>query len=115
MIFIRKNILFKKFCGYNNINKEYYLNQLISQKDKDIVKIVTGIRRSGKSILLFELFYNHLIESGISDSHIIKLAFDSKKNRDLKNSDLLYEYISNKIIDDEKYYILLDKDCLTKI
>lgn len=91
------------------INREYYLNQLISQKDKDIVKIVTGIRRSGKSVLLFELFYNYLIKSGISDNHIIKLAFDSKKNRDLRDSNLLYEYISNKIIDDEKYYILLDE------
>lgn len=91
------------------IERKYYLNQLINQKDKDIVKVITGIRRCGKSVLLFDLFYEYLLKSGIELSHIIKIQLDFNKNKNLRNADNLYKYISESIIDEKRYYILLDE------
>lgn len=91
------------------IERKYYLNQLINQKDKDIVKVITGIRRCGKSVLLFDLFYDYLLKSGIELSHIIKIQLDFNKNKNLRNADNLYKYISESIIDEKRYYILLDE------
>jgi len=63
------------------IKRDYYLQQLISSKSNNLIKIVTGIRRSGKSFLLFNLFHNHLIETGIREDHIIEIALDNRLNK----------------------------------
>lgn len=104
------------------IKRDRYLKQLISAKQNGMIKVVTGLRRSGKSYLLFDIFYNHLKENGMDDDHIIKFAFDSQDYLDLIGEDLLYlenskkkvdpfkfnNYIKSKIIDNGIYYILLD-------
>ena len=69
------------------IKRNYYLQQLISSKSNNLIKIVTGIRRSGKSFLLFNLFHNHLIEAGVSEDHIIEIALDDRLNKNLRDPD----------------------------
>ena len=91
------------------INREKYIKFLLKQKDKDIVKIITGIRRSGKSTLLFELYYNRLVDMGIKDDHIIKIALDNIKNENLREAHALYNEIQKQIYDENKYYIFLDE------
>ena len=112
------------------IKRDYYLDKLIRKKDNGFIKIITGIRRSGKSYLLNNLFYNHLLENGVDNKHIIKFAFDSgsdllKINEDLMDLDVLsgerlvdpkkfLDYIMSKTNDREKFYILLDEVQLLK-
>lgn len=91
------------------IKRDYYLQQLISGKSNSLIKIVTGIRRSGKSFLLFNLFHDHLIGSGIEKSHIIEIALDDRLNKDLRNPDVILRYIHERIEDDKPYYIILDE------
>ena len=74
-----------------------------------MIKVITGIRRCGKSYLLFEIFYNYLLENGVDKSHIIALQLDDRSNIKFQNPDYLYEYVRNQIIDNGKYYILLDE------
>lgn len=91
------------------IKRDIYLNKLINRKENGLIKIVTGIRRCGKSYLLNELFVNHLKESGVQDDHIIKLALDREENKQYHNSKLLNEYIFSNIKDKEMYYVILDE------
>lgn len=91
------------------IKRDSYLNQIIAGKENGLIKIITGIRRCGKSFLLFNLFYDYLIDSGIAKDHIIKVAFDDWNFRELCNSDKLMEYIKGRITDDNMHYILLDE------
>ena len=91
------------------IQRNYYLNKLIKKKHNGLVKIITGLRRSGKSYLLFTLFYNHLLESGVDHKHIITLSLDELANDKYRNIDNLRQYIYSFIKDDEMYYILLDE------
>ena len=91
------------------IKRDYYLNKLIQHKKNGLVKIVTGVRRCGKSYLLFQLFRDHLLESGIKDDHIISIALDDYGNRQLLDPDELYRYVKGRIVDDEDHYILLDE------
>lgn len=91
------------------IRRTKYLEKLIIRKHNNLVKIITGIRRCGKSYLLFNLFYDHLVENGVNNSHIIKIALDDWANRELRNPDNLYKHIKMNIIDDNVYYILLDE------
>lgn len=91
------------------IKRDYYLQQLISGKSNSLIKIVTGIRRSGKSFLLFNLFHDHLIGSGIEKSHIIEIALDDRLNKNLRNPDVILHYIHERITDDKPYYIILDE------
>lgn len=91
------------------IQRRKYLEKLVRNKDKEIVKIITGIRRCGKSVLLNEIFYNWLLEIGVDKKHIIKISFDMKKWEHLRNGDLLYKHINEQIVDEEKYYIFLDE------
>lgn len=74
-----------------------------------MVKVVTGIRRSGKSFLVFRIFKNYLLKSGIEKSHIIEIELDQRKNRQYRDPDIILEYIESLINDDEMYYILLDE------
>lgn len=105
------------------ISRDFYLKQLICSKHNGMIKVITGLRRSGKSFLLFELFYKHLLDKNVNPDHIIKFAFDSQDYLDLIDEDYLKlkinnrkvdpfkfnNYIKSKIIDDSTYYILLDE------
>lgn len=91
------------------INRQKYLDKLISQKDKDIVKVITGIRRCGKSVLLFDIYYDYLLSVGIKKENVIKINLETKKNESLRNADTLYNTIVNQIVNDERYYIFIDE------
>ena len=91
------------------IKRDYYLQQLIASKANNLIKIVTGIRRSGKSFLLFNLFHQHLLESGISHDHIIEIALDDRMNIEMRNPDVILKYIHAHITDEKQYYIILDE------
>lgn len=91
------------------IKRDLYLNKLIQHKKNGMVKIITGVRRSGKSYLLFRLFRDYLFENGVDENHIISLALDDFGNKKLQNPDELYNYVKSRILDKEDYYILLDE------
>ncbi len=91
------------------IKRDMYLNKLISKKLNGLIKVVTGIRRCGKSYLIFNLFKDHLLAEGTDKQHIIEIAFDSFENKRFRNPDVLYPYLKERIKDDGIYYILLDE------
>lgn len=91
------------------IKRDYYLNKLITKKHNGLIKVITGIRRCGKSYLLFTLFRNHLTKSGVADDHIIEIPFDSFENKKYRDPEILYPYVKEQIADDGMYYILLDE------
>lgn len=91
------------------IARDSYLQELIDGKGNGLIKIVTGIRRSGKSFLLFELFHTHLKENGIDGNHIIEVALDDRRFLKLRNPDKMLEYIDEHIKDEKMYYIILDE------
>lgn len=91
------------------MKRDYYLDKLIRKKHNGQIKVITGIRRSGKSYLLFEIFYKYLLNEGISDDHIIKIALDDRMNKKYRNPDYLCEYVHEYIKDDNMYYVLLDE------
>lgn len=91
------------------IKRDSYLNQLISSKQNGLIKIVTGIRRCGKSYLLFKMFRNHLLEEGVASDHIISLALDDILNEDYCDPKKLLLFIKNSIKDSQIYYVLLDE------
>lgn len=91
------------------IERNYYLNKLIAKKENKLIKIITGIRRCGKSYLLEYIFKNYLINSGVKEDHIIKLALDSIENAEYLEGIKLYEYIMEKVKDNDTYYVILDE------
>lgn len=91
------------------IGREFYLQQLIDGKQNGLIKIVTGIRRCGKSFLLFRLFRQYLLKEGVDSDHIIQIALDDIENANLREPLELYKCIKAKMTDDELYYILLDE------
>ena len=91
------------------IKRDYYLQKLIDRKNNNLIKIITGIRRCGKSYLLNHLFKNYLLDNGVDNSHIIMVALDDDMNSDLLDTKKLREYINEKVIDNDLYYILLDE------
>ena len=91
------------------INRDYYLNKLIKSQNNKLVKIITGIRRCGKSYLLNTMFLNYLKKQGIDKDHIIKMAFDIPKNKKYHDPEVLYDYFENLIKDNKTYYFLLDE------
>lgn len=92
------------------ISREKYLRQLIAAKGNGMVKIVTGIRRSGKSFLLMTLFHQHLIEQGVKENHIIEISLDNRKTRHLRQPDTLLDYIDSKVqADGQTHYVILDE------
>lgn len=92
-----------------NIARDKYLRALINRMNNGMIKVVTGIRRSGKSYLLFKLFYEYLLSQGVLESHIIKIELDQRKNRIYRDPDVILDYIETLIEDDKQYYILLDE------
>ena len=93
----------------NIIKRDFYLNQIIDRKHNGLIKIISGIRRCGKSFLLFELFKQHLLDNGVDEAHIITTALDGYKQEQFRNPDVYYEYITSQIKDEDMYYILLDE------
>lgn len=91
------------------IKRDALLSKLIDYKDKDIIKIITGIRRCGKSYLLFEIFYQYLIQQGIDKEHIIRINLESKKKENLRDGNQLYQYVEKQILDEKRYYIFIDE------
>ena len=91
------------------IKRDYYLKKLISKKHNGLIKVITGMRRCGKSYLLFTLFKQHLLECGVAKDHIIEIPFDSFENKKYRNPEILYPYVKEQLEDDQKYYILLDE------
>lgn len=91
------------------IKRDLYLDQLKIRKDNGMIKIITGIRRCGKSFLLFVLFKKYLLESGVNNDHIIEIALDGIDNEELREPKKCYQYIKNAMKDDQKYYLLLDE------
>ena len=92
-----------------DIKRDRYLNLLISKKHNGLIKVITGMRRCGKSYLLFTLFKDYLLSEGIEKSHIIEIAFDAYENKQYRDPDVLYPYLKEKIKDDGMYYVLLDE------
>ena len=91
------------------IDRELYLNQLINKQNNGLVKIITGMRRCGKSFLLDPIFKEYLISEGVSENHIIKIDLDERRNKKYQDPDVLDEYIRSLIVDEETYYLLLDE------
>lgn len=96
------------------IKRDMYLNKLIRHKGNGMVKIITGVRRCGKSYLLFKLFRDHLVDSGVAQDHIISIALDDYGSRALQNPDELYNYVKSRVTADGNYYILLDEIQMVK-
>ena len=91
------------------IKRDKYLNDLIDRMHNGMIKVVTGIRRSGKSYLIFTIFKNYLLEQGVDEKHIISIELDQRKDRKYRNPDTILEYIESGIVDEKQYYVLLDE------
>lgn len=91
------------------VNRTTYIDQLVRSRGNGLIKIVTGIRRSGKSFLLKKLFRQHLLDDGVQDDHIIIIDMESRKNKAFKDPDYLLDYIDNVMKDDNTYYIIIDE------
>ncbi len=91
------------------IKRDGYLNKLIYYKEKDLIKVITGIRRVGKSFLLFEIFYDYLLSEGVKKENIIKINLESNELKKLRESENLSKYIKDKIKSKERYYLLIDE------
>ena len=91
------------------IKRDRYLNLLISKKHNGLIKVITGMRRCGKSYLLFTLFKDYLLSEGIEKNHMIEIAFDAYENKQYRDPDVLYPYLKEQIKDDGMYYVLLDE------
>ena len=91
------------------IKRDMYLNKLIRKKKNGLIKVVTGIRRCGKSYLLFHLFHNHLLEEGVPEDHVIEVALDDRRNKALRDPDAMLRYIEQRTQGKGDYYIILDE------
>ncbi len=91
------------------IERNDYLQQLILRKDNGMIKVITGIRRCGKSFLLFNIFKKHLLQNGVSEDHIIEIALDGIENEELRNPKTCYQYVKTAMRDNQNYYLLLDE------
>ena len=91
------------------IKRGIYLDKLIRKKKNGLIKVITGVRRCGKSYLLFYLFHKHLLDSGVPENHIIEVALDDRSNKALRDPDAMLRFIKENIRDKEDYYIILDE------
>lgn len=92
-----------------DIKRDKYLEDLINRMHNGMIKIVTGIRRCGKSYLIFTIFKNYLKEQGVDESHIVAIELDQRKDKKYRDPDVILEYIESRIVDEGQYYILLDE------
>ena len=91
------------------IKRDIYLDRLIRREKNGLIKIVTGVRRCGKSYLLFNLFHNYLLDKGVKEDHIIEIALDDRSNKELRDPDNMLKYVKERIVDRDTYYIILDE------
>lgn len=91
------------------VNRYRYIEQLSRSKNNGLIKIITGLRRSGKSFLLKKLFHQHLLDEGVREDHILVIDMESRKNRKFKNPDYLLDWVEKMMIDYETYYIIIDE------
>lgn len=91
------------------VNRYRYIEQLSRSKNNGLIKIITGLRRSGKSFLLKKLFHQHLLDEGVREDHILVIDMESRKNREFKNPDYLLDWMEKMMIDYETYYIIIDE------
>jgi len=101
--------LFRKQEVDMKIKRDIYLDRLIRREKNGLIKIVTGVRRCGKSYLLFNLFHNYLLEKGVREDHIIEIALDDRSNKELRDPDNMLKYVKERIVDKDTYYIILDE------
>lgn len=106
---LKKCQFWQKFNVKMEIKRDKYLQQLIESRQNGFIKVVTGIRRCGKSYLLNVLFYKYLLANGISEDHIIRIDLEDRLNKDLRNPDTMLHYVHNRIKDKELYYIIIDE------
>ncbi|MDE7101277.1 MAG: AAA family ATPase, partial [Bacteroidales bacterium] len=93
----------------SEIQRDIHLDKIIASKHNGMIKVITGLRRSGKSYLLFKLFYKHLLENGVREDHILTIDLEDRLNKSLRDPDALLHHIRNLMKDKERYYILLDE------
>ena len=79
------------------IKRDNYLNKLIRKEKNGLIKVITGLRRAGKSYLLFNIYYNYLVDKGVKRSHIIDIALDDRANKELRNPDNMLKFVKDKI------------------
>ena len=91
------------------VNRYRYIEHLSRSKNNGLIKIITGLRRSGKSFLLKKLFRQHLLDEGVREDHILVIDMENRKNREFKNPDYLLDWVEKMMIDDETYYIIIDE------
>lgn len=91
------------------IKRDRYLNRLIESRHNGFIKVITGIRRCGKSYLLNVLFYHYLLDNGVADDHIIRIDLEDRLNKELRDPDVMLHYVHNQIKDNEPYYIIIDE------
>ena len=101
--------MFSEGEGFMDIKRDKYLNDLINRMHNGMIKVVTGIRRCGKSYLLFNIFKNYLLEQGVPASHIIMIELDQRKNKKYRDPDVILDYIESLIEEGGQYYIMLDE------
>ncbi len=101
--------MFRKQEVNMKIKRDIYLDRLIRREKNGLIKIVTGVRRCGKSYLLFNLFHNYLLEKGVREDHIIEIALDDRSNKELRDPDNMLKYVKEQIVDKDTYYIILDE------
>ena len=101
--------MFRKQEVNMKIKRDIYLDRLIRREKNGLIKIVTGVRRCGKSYLLFNLFHNYLLEKGVREDHIIEITLDDRSNKELRDPDNMLKYVKERIVDKDTYYIILDE------
>lgn len=92
-----------------DIKRDLYLEKLKNREKNGMIKVITGVRRCGKSYLLFNIFHRYLLEKGVNESHIIEIALDDRSNLSLRNPDNMLAYVKEKIQDAQDYYVILDE------
>ena len=102
-------------CVQMEIRRDIYLNKLISKKHNGLIKVITGVRRCGKSYLLFNLFRDHLVKQNVPDDHVIEMAFDAFENKRYRDPEVFFPYLMEHIRDNKMYYVLLDEVQLLSI
>ena len=106
---LRKSGTCTTFSECMIVNRSTYIDQLIRSKGNGLIKIITGLRRSGKSFLLKKLFRQHLLDDGVKEDHIIIIDMESRKNKPFKDPDYLLDWVEKEMKDDETYYIIIDE------
>lgn len=103
--FVTSDIFWKNMI----VNRSKYIDQLVRSKGNGLIKIVTGLRRSGKSFLLKKLFRQHLLDEGVAEDHIMIIDMESRKNKNFKDPDFLLDWVEKEMKDDCTYYIIIDE------